>query len=196
MSHHIYKTEGIILSSYNTGEANKFFKIFTKDFGIIDAMAQGVREVKSKLRYSLQDFSYLRVDLVRGKEIWRLTNAERIYILDNIFSDEKKKKLVAQIYSLLRRLLAGQERNEELFNELITSLKFLSNEELSKKEMVYFEMMFVLRILHNLGYWEYKDEHEQFLKDGIWNREILVSVEGQKSSILSSINKSIRESQL
>ncbi len=75
--HHIYHTEGIILSSSNFGEAGKYYNIFTRDLGMVHASAQGVRKMSSKLRYVLQDFSYIKLDLVVGKNIFRITTASK-----------------------------------------------------------------------------------------------------------------------
>jgi len=63
--HHIYHTHGFILSSRNNGEANRMLMIYTREMGLIRAVAQGIRLHKSKLRFTLQDFSYVNVDLVR-----------------------------------------------------------------------------------------------------------------------------------
>jgi DNA repair protein RecO (recombination protein O) len=60
--HHIYHTEGFILSSRNVGEANKILTIYTREIGFVKALAQGVRLVKSKLRFALHDFSYTNID--------------------------------------------------------------------------------------------------------------------------------------
>ena len=81
MLHHIYHTEGFVLSGQSVGEANKYFRIFTKDFGMVGAMAQGIRLLQSKLRYSLQDYSYSKISLVRGKQVWRIVGAikEKIF---------------------------------------------------------------------------------------------------------------------
>ena len=68
--HHIYHTEGIILDSRSFGEAGKHYSIFTRDLGMITASAQGVRKMSSKLRFILQDFAYLKIDLVAGKNIF------------------------------------------------------------------------------------------------------------------------------
>ncbi len=73
--HHIYHTEGIILGSKNYGETGKYYSIFTRDLGMVYASAQGVRKISSKFRYVLQDFSYVKVDLVRGRDFWRVTSA-------------------------------------------------------------------------------------------------------------------------
>ena len=44
---------------------------------MIYASASGVRKMSSKLRFVLQDFAYIKVDLVRGKDFWRLTSATK-----------------------------------------------------------------------------------------------------------------------
>jgi hypothetical protein len=49
--------------------------IFTRDFGLVTAVAQGIRLEKSKLRYYVQNYSFAVFSLVRGKEFWRLTSA-------------------------------------------------------------------------------------------------------------------------
>ena len=55
MAHHVYTTPAYLIESTPSGEANKSYLLFTKDLGMIRATAQGVRLLKSKLRYSLQD---------------------------------------------------------------------------------------------------------------------------------------------
>ena len=82
--HHIYHTEGIILESRNFDEAGKYYFIFTRDFGMILASAQGVRKISSKLRFVLQDFAYLKIDLVKGKDFWKVTNASKTNMLESI----------------------------------------------------------------------------------------------------------------
>ena len=70
--HTIFETDCFVISSSPQGEANKQLDLLTRDFGLIRATAQGVRWLKSKLRYSLTDFSFTHASLVRGKEFWRV----------------------------------------------------------------------------------------------------------------------------
>src|SRR3989344_2332348 len=109
--HHIYHTEGIILSSKNSGEAGKYYSIFTRDLGLIYARAEGVRKMSSKLRFVLQDFAYLKIDLVAGKDIVRVTNASKTNVLEKITKQPENFKILANIARLLKRLLAGVEPN-------------------------------------------------------------------------------------
>src|SRR3989344_8517195 len=102
MSHHLYQTPGIVLSSSPYGEANRDFRIFTKELGLIRASAQGIRFLKSKLRYAIHDFSYCDLSLVRGKEVWRLTGVLKH---SNLFEDFKGSPetfaVFARVFSLL-----------------------------------------------------------------------------------------------
>lgn len=68
MSYHIYTTRGIILSAKPFQEADRVYKILTRDFGLIYATATGVRRAESKLRGSLEPLRISSVSLVRGKE--------------------------------------------------------------------------------------------------------------------------------
>src|SRR3989344_8264244 len=109
--HHIYHTEGIILGSKNFGEAGKYFYIFTRDLGMVTASAQGVRKMSSKLRFILQDFSYTKIDLVSGRNIFRVTSASKVNMLEDITKNPGAIRVFANISRLLKRLLAGVEPN-------------------------------------------------------------------------------------
>ena len=78
MHHHIYHTQGFVLSSRNVGEANKILTVFTRELGLIRATVQGIRLNKSKLKFSIQDLSFATIDFVKGKEVWRITSAKSI----------------------------------------------------------------------------------------------------------------------
>ena len=66
--HHIYTTKAIIIRSIPIGEANKYYFLLTEDLGFIRATAQGVRLDKSKLKGHLQDFCFVEISLVKGKQ--------------------------------------------------------------------------------------------------------------------------------
>ena len=115
MSYAVYTTRGFILGSGPSGEASKIYVIYTEDFGLIRAKAQGVRLIQSKLRYNLEDFSFCSLSLVRGKEVWRLTRSESLG-----GEGTKENRLVrARVLSLVRRLVQGEERNDDLFKCLL-----------------------------------------------------------------------------
>lgn len=197
----IHKTEGFILGGGNMGEANRYISIFTKDIGLVKVVARSAREERSKLRYGLQDFSHSGISLVRGRDVWRLTGASEQYNLHQEFCDSKDKLIVlARIFSLLRRLLHGEEKNDELFEVLSCGFEFTRDNVLNEELLKNFECIIALRILYTLGYAAKKSEErecfKEFLNSPHLNHIILENVSAVKDSMISEINKALKESHL
>ena len=150
--HHIHHTEAFILGSRPKGEDSKILILFTRELGLIYAHAQGVRKLSSKLRYVVQDFSQVQVDLVRGKEIWRLTTASAIHSYAHITNVRARERILAHIAGLLIRLVPGEEVNEEVFQTLVRTYALLEGREKSAEEYRSLELLSVARILTALGY--------------------------------------------
>ena len=192
--HHIYHTEGIILGSKNSGEAGKYYSIFTRDLGMIYASAQGVRKMSSKLRFVLQDFAHLKIDLVQGKDFWRVTNASKTNKLEKITKMPETFAIFANIARLLKRLLAGVEPNESLFVDLLNGLSVLEKPE-TKEDLRNIEAIIVLRILNNLGYIG-ENELLQNLIRSPFEESLVFEVSKDRTKILHQINKALKETHL
>ena len=147
MSYHIYTTQGIVLRHWPLREADRVYSILTRDLGLVRASATGVRKEESKLRSSLEPFSLSLVSLVKGKEYWRITSAR----LEQRLSPE-----LAQPFSLLEKLIRGEDSNPELFD---TITEFLGDtmiyHSVGEKELL--EIKLVSRILYHLGYMDKGD---------------------------------------
>src|SRR3989344_2888382 len=115
MTHEIKTTEALVLATREVGDGTQILTLLTTDLGLIFARAQGLRELKSKLRYGLQLFSLANVSLVRGQETWRVTNSEPCESLAP--EDSTKLILITRVASLLNRLVRGEEAHPELFGE-------------------------------------------------------------------------------
>ncbi len=192
--HHIYHTEAIILGSKNFGEAGRYYYLLTRELGLVYASAQGVRKMSSKLRYVLQDFAYVNVDLVQGKDFWRITTATKTNELETLSKSRSKLVVVANVSRLLRRLLAGIEPNEELFTDFIEGLLVLEKAE-NRDELANIEAVLVLRIVNNLGYIGENEELSMFTKSPFAS-EVVMKVGTNRRMILQEINKALKETQL
>ncbi len=191
--HHIYHTEGIILDSVNFGETGKYYSVFTRDFGMIYASARGVRKMSSKLRFVLQDFAYLKIDLVKGRDFWRITNASKTNRLERLFKPEVFPVFV-NISKLLKRLLAGEDSNRNLFVDLLNGLSILEKSK-TKDELRNIEVVIVLRVLNNLGYIGGNEILKDFIKSP-FEKDLIFRVSKNRSKILYQINKALKETHL
>lgn len=226
MSYHLYHTHGFVLGSAPRGEGNRSFTLFTRELGLITATAQSVREERSKLRYGLAELSLSDITLVRGKDSWRLTSALCIENLYATFHHTPETvKLFGRIFRLLRRLVAGEEQNEQLFKAIEEAVEFLkrrgtdvagmpvasgTNAEISKTSageesqsdnvnigIGTVEIVLVLRILHILGYLAPRGEFGDVLSDvSLWSDSLLSDAKGWKALALADINESLKATQL
>lgn len=193
----VYTTPAFILKTSPRGEANQLYTIFTRDFGLLHASAQGVRFLKSKLRYRLQEFTLVEITLVRGKEHWRITNVGPEQSLFAEFKDNQPVLAIfARVFSLLRRLLHGEEKNELLFEQIEETFKFFKTKKLEANDLANLEYILVLRLLHSLGYIGSSPEISEFVASPFWDETILSKMNNWKKQALAVINQSLQETQL
>ncbi len=193
--HHIYHTNSFILSSRNKGEANKMLTLYTREMGLVRAVVQGIRLGKSKLRFALQDFSYANIDLVRGKEMWRVTSATNITSFPFARADKQSLLLIARISKLIERFCDGEEANIQIFDEYIQALYLLDDESMEKSKREALELHLVLSIMNRLGYIGESDLLLNYLSKPFGEIEIEELLK-ERQSIISHINKALNESQL
>ena len=148
--HHIYHTDAFILGSRPAGEDSRMITLYTKELGLVRAHAQGVRKLASKLRYVLQDFSHVHIDLVRGKEIWRVTTA--LPHINTRHLSIEAETIMARIASLVVRLVTGEEASEDIFSALSRAYDLLGSKTHTPEEYRMLELLSVARILVALGY--------------------------------------------
>lgn len=193
--HHIYHTEAFILSSRNVGEANRSFTLFTRELGVVKATAQGIRLLRSKLRFSMQDYSLVKCDLVRGKHIWRIISAQNLHSFDELKKHKEFFTVVARISHLLSRLVTGEGENEALYGHLKDSFVAIENNNLSGDDLRAFETIIVLEILYHLGYVDRSPELSPYI-EAECTRDLLVQAHADRKKLIETINASLRETQM
>jgi DNA repair protein RecO len=206
MPHRIYTTSGFVIESRPYGEAGKMLSIFTRELGMVNAAAAGIRLGQSKLRYHVQDFSLAEFSLVRGRDIWRLVGAEKAEKIAQKNTADMPNyhhdPLFIRTLAVLRRLIHGEEKNEALFEAVIAAYDFLNTYRTEKAAEVtrvtLAEPVIMLRILHHLGYIRKKPELEVFLADNSFAAKLLekMSISAVKSLAIREINKALEESHL
>ena len=193
MSHHIYTTPGFVIASYPHGEAGKSLYIFTRDLGMVYATAQGVRKDNSKLRYHIQDFALSTFSLVRGKEVWRLVGAEKIAGVKAMH--KPAKELYVRILKMLKRLVTGEEKHNDLFDVVYSAWQFLETTE-DAQAISASEYIIMLRLLHLLGYVRNAEPFTDFFIDNTFSPELLAKITTLRSRAAQEINQALKESQL
>ncbi len=195
MAYHVYHTEAVILGGKLFGDGDRILICYTREFGLLFAHAKSIREVRSRLRYALQTFAYAEIDLIRGKHGWKLISARPIDSFGSLWKHQDKRLVVAQHAHLLRRMIQGEEEHHALFDDLLEGMYFLG--ELGEgEELRAAELVFVVRLLARLGYWEAHPDDAQFLHDTAWTKETLTRASADRARLLVGVNRALSASQL
>jgi len=192
MSHVKYSTLAFVVSTTAFGEADKTVRLYTRDFGMIFALAKSVRLLKSKLKGALEQGNLLLVSLVKGKDIWRLTDAS---VEKKIDIRHPELVFFLKTIKLLRSLVQGEEKNEELFVIINETFEHLSERVFIGEELESLECLTALRMLETLGYGRHKDSLGISIFEPV-SQPLLQSVFQNKRTIVNLINKSIQDSHL
>jgi DNA repair protein RecO len=189
MSYRIYRTDAIVLRSYPHREADRTLVLYTEDFGLVYAHAQGIRHERSKLRYALTDLSRAQVALVRGKAGWRVTGAVSTHLPKG---DKAALLSLARIASLITRLVHGEDQNGYLFNTLA-----MAHEQLAHGEPTdVIEVVSVSRMLHALGYIAPEPTDEPLFRGRAFEPEALDLTREMMPRLLHRINETLAATQL
>jgi DNA repair protein RecO len=202
LAYHIYNTPGFVLGGTPSGESSRFIFIFTRDLGLVGAHAQNTRHTSSKLRYALDSPARSHVSLVRGKNMWRLVSAVPETRFVTFFKNEPEKlALVARIFSLLKKLLPGEDADPQLFVLVDSFLEFLNTTAFGPGsagdiEMKDAEAVLVLRMLHRLGYIPDTDLARQFAHSSDWTVAAIAAMKSRRKEAVGVINESLKATDL
>jgi len=145
---HRHKTQGIIIKKDDWKETDRFFTVYTKDFGKINVLGRGIRKITSKLRLGMEVFYYSEMEFIQRKNYKILVDAVLIDRFEEIRTDLKKTIVAYKILRIFDNLTQGQEKDEKGWVLLLDSLKGL-NDQKDYKIVYYY---FFWNLLSLLGY--------------------------------------------
>ena len=130
----IYKATGINLKAQALGESDKIVTILTQEFGLIRAVATGVRKQNSSLGGRMGMFVVNELLISQGRNLDRITQAETIKTYPGLSQDLGKlaaSQYLAEI--VLCQALSEQSQTEiyELFNEHLQRLEDIPKTEIN-----------------------------------------------------------------
>ncbi len=73
-----YRTDALVLRTYPLGEADRIIVLVTPGHGQVRAVAKGVRRTTSRFGATLEPFMLSRLQLVRGRNLDIITQAESV----------------------------------------------------------------------------------------------------------------------
>src|SRR6056297_1890561 len=78
MAYVTYTTDALVCGTFDRNTADRSYRLFTRELGMLYADARSARKENSKQRQALQDFSLIRVSLVKGKGGWKIGSVTEV----------------------------------------------------------------------------------------------------------------------
>lgn len=149
MSYVTYITEALVCGTFNRNTADRTYMLFTREAGMLYADARSVREERSRQRYALQDFSRIRVSLIKGKKGWKIGSVEAGNNYFSLATTRESRVSVVSVYRALRRFIHGEEVAPALFDFCLEALEE-ATKPISHRD--FFDLCVQLKIMTSLGY--------------------------------------------
>lgn len=144
----IIQTDAILLKKFELRETSLLLDFYTRESGKIKGVIKGVRNPQPQFGSLFEVFTLDRIVFYerKNKDIFTISQCELIDFFPELRKDLERMGY-ALYYTELIESAVGGEKNREIFDLLLNSLKFLSKEGSAKRITRVFE----IKLLKELG---------------------------------------------
>ena len=149
----IHKTEGIVLNNTKYSENSVICNIFTREYGKVGFIINGVRNNKGAIKNShIQPLNLVELDMYynTSKSLQRIKDLKVTPHLHDLHSNPIKISISFLMTELLSKSIREEEKNEELFEFIRTNVLMTNNS--SKNELSNYPSYFILNLASILGH--------------------------------------------
>ena len=144
----ITEVKGLVIRTTDIRESDRLLTIFTEEIGVLSALAQGARSLKSRKMSSTMQFCYSRFFLYKKGEHYYVKEAELIESFFDLRNSIEGLALAAYIADVLSDVTVASEERE-LLRLSLNSLYAIANKKYSLEKI---KAVFEIRTASILGF--------------------------------------------
>lgn len=129
-----------MLRHVEVGEADRILSFYTLEYGKLQAIAKGIRKMRSRKAGHLEPFSRVELMLAKGRNLDVISQAEAQSTYENLRADLKLIAYAAYIVELLDRFTYEEGENRPLYNLLVNTLSRLDEGSPAQTVVHYYEI--------------------------------------------------------
>ena len=134
-----YKTEAIVLKRVSFGEADRLVTVFSRNRGKLTLLAKGIRRLTSRKKGHLELFCQLKLQIVNGKNLDIITEAETINNFSNLRRNLNRVRIAYLLLELVDKLTAENQEHPDVYQLLLANLSRLDSQQASSDLIEKFE---------------------------------------------------------
>lgn len=144
-----FRVEAVVLRHVDYGEADRLLTLFTRQLGKTRALAKGARKIASRKAGHIEPFTYVRLQLAKGRDMPLITQADTVDAYQPLRDDLILTSQAAYVLELLDRFSYEDEsESSAIFRLLTDTLSRLAAKNDPWLVTRYYEM----RLLDHLGF--------------------------------------------
>lgn len=142
----------IVVGKRETGETDRLYSLYTREFGKVRAKAIGVRRPAAKLASALETLTLSDVTVVRGKGTGRIAGAIAEETFPHIRSEYGALSLALSTVAEFDVIVGLEQPDEALFSLLLEYLTLLDGVADDRLRSTLLTEAFFVKLLDELGY--------------------------------------------
>lgn len=140
---HPFEVQAIQLRSYPFDESNLIVVLFTREYGLLRAIARGVRKPKSRLAGLIAPLRCNQLMLTRGRNLHSISQAASIQSFGPLQQDYDRLMVGLAIGEMVAQFCQEEDAQPELFDALLATLQLLCQAERPREVMLWFLLYFL-----------------------------------------------------
>ena len=146
---HSFRVEAVVLRHIDYGEADRILSLYTRQLGKTRALVKGARKVTSRKAGHLEPFTYVKLELARGRDLLLVTQADTVEAYLPLGENLVLMGHASYVIELIDRFTYDDEtENPAIFRLLTDTLARLASKTDPWLAIRYYEM----RLLDYLGF--------------------------------------------
>jgi DNA repair protein RecO (recombination protein O) len=139
-----FRASAVVLRHTDWGEADRLLTLYTREHGMVRALAKGARKIASRKAGHLQPFTHVSVQLAKGRDLLIVTQVDTVNAFLPLREDLVKTGYAAYVAELLLRFSFEEEgANAGVFRLLVDTLTRIEREPEAWLAVRYYEMRFL-----------------------------------------------------
>ena len=138
-----FNAECLQLRFYNFAENDRIAVLFSREFGILRAIAKGVRSSRSKMGPLLSPLRHSQMQLVAGKGLHKIRQVQGVQSWSALQKDYDKLMCGLVMAELIALFCQEEDAQPELFDGTILALEVLAQTPKPKLQLLWFLLFFL-----------------------------------------------------
>jgi DNA repair protein RecO (recombination protein O) len=138
----VFEAEAIVLRHYSLSESSRIVVFFTREYGKIRAVADGIKKPKSRMTGAIEPFNHVHAGFWfrEGKDLGRIRGTDLIGVFPGKAMDIRRICVCSYFAEIINEIVQENQANQPLFRLLLASMKAAAAAEPTAALVRYFEI--------------------------------------------------------